>query len=134
MQFLYSLGVIVPITLTSPPERISPIIPDKSVSLSLLPLFKTFCISSMKRIYFLDDLSSSKRPLTRSSSIPRKLVPDTILMISIITISLPSRIGGTLPFTIIVARPLIIAVFPTPPFPTRITLFFFLLAKTLMIS
>ena len=75
-------------------------------------------------------MSSSITPLRRFSKSPLYFVPAKRAPKSRANNSAFLRISGTVPATILSAKPSAIAVLPTPASPTRIGLFFFLLHKT----
>ena len=88
----------------------------------------------MKNIYLSVAWSSFTSLSILSSSIPLKWVPLIRAMWLSMTISFPAITSGASPLSIILARFITQEVFPTPPLPTKITLFFFLLERIFTIS
>ena len=78
----------------------------------------------MNRIVFLARRTSFMTALMRSSNWPRYFVPATIIARSSTTIRRSRSSSGTLPSTIIWARPSTMAVLPTPASPSSTGLFF----------
>ena len=99
-----------------------------------LPLPFIVCASSMNKIDFFLVFNACNTCLIFSSKSPRYLLPANRLATSSEYKSWSSKKLGTLPSTIIVARPSAIAVLPTPGSPTINTFDLKRLASTLIMS
>ena len=100
-----------------------------SIAPSAAPAPIRVCISSITRITLPACLISSIIFLRRSSNSPLYFVPAIKRPISNWITFLSSKISGTSPFTILVAKPSATAVLPTPGSPNNTGLFFVRRAK-----
>ena len=132
MYSLYSFKVVAPITLISPRASIGFIIFEASIEPSVLPAPTIVWSSSINIIICPSDFfTSSITDFNLSSNCPLYFAPATKLAISRAKIVLPWSGSGTSLFTILWARPSTIAVLPTPGWPIKTGLFFFLLERIL---
>ncbi len=123
--------MVAPIHLSSPLAKAGLSILAASTAPSAAPAPTSVWISSIKRTTspsaFFTSFSTAFK---RSSNSPLYFAPATIAPISK-TISLLSfNVSGTVPSTILCAKPSTIAVLPTPGSPIKTGLFFVLLDKT----
>mmetsp|Transcript_38609 Transcript_38609/g.123753 ORF Transcript_38609/g.123753 Transcript_38609/m.123753 type:complete len:402 (-) Transcript_38609:500-1705(-) len=115
----YSSSVVAPTHWSPERARAGFKIFAASMAPSAAPAPIKVWISSMNKIMFPSDWTSSKTFRRRSSNSPRYFVPANKADNSKECNLLFRRRGGTLPSTILKASPSAIAVFPTPGSPTR---------------
>ena len=135
IYFLYSFMVVAPIHFRTPlasiglrrfPASIEP--SDEP------PAPTTVCSSSINIIISpLLDSTSLRRAFNLSSNSPLNFAPAINAPISTDISLLCFKVSGTSPFTILWARPSMIAVLPTPGSPISTGLFFVLLLRTCII-
>ena len=133
MYFLYSFRVVAPITFISPRASIGFRMFDVSIAPSTPPDPTIVCISSINIIICpFDFFTSFKTFLSLSSNSPRYLAPAIRDAMSSSQIILSFKHSGMSFFTILWARPSIIAVLPTPGSPIKTGLFFVFLDRILV--
>ena len=113
----YSSSVVAPIKFNAPRASAGFRIFAASIAPSLLPAPHSKCISSINSKICSSSVASSIIPLILSSNSPRNFVPATSPERSTCQICFPISPPGTSDFTIRVASPSTIAVFPTPASP-----------------
>ena len=130
IYFLYSSRVVAPINCSSPLASMGFNILAASMLPSAEPAPTMVWISSINNITFLSLISSFNASLKRSSNSPLYFAPAIIPPRSRLTTLLFLRSSGTLPSTILEARPSAIADLPTPGSPISTGLFLVLLMRT----
>ena len=121
----YSSSVVAPTQCKAPRAKAGFSILPASIAPSLLPAPTIMCISSINKIISPACLSTSFNTLfSLSSNSPLNFAPAINELISRARTFLSRRPSGTSLFTILCAKPSMIAVFPTPGSPMRTGLFF----------
>ena len=116
--------VVAPTALSSPRAKAGFNILEASMEPSEAPVPTKVCSSSMNKIILPPwALISFKTAFNRSSNSPRNFEPATKAPRSRLINSLPFRVSGTSPATILCAKPSTMAVLPVPASPIKTGLF-----------
>ena len=125
IYFLYSSRVVAPIQWSSPLASIGLRRFPASIAPSVFPAPTILWSSSMKSMMRPSlSLTSFRTALSLSSNSPLNFAPAISEPMSSENIVLSRRPSGTSPFSILMASPSTMAVFPTPGSPIRTGLFF----------
>ena len=127
--FLYSAVVVEPKIRSSPRARAGFKMLAALVEPSASPAPIIVWSSSITRIMFSALMASLITPLIRLSNYPLNCVPATIAGRSSCHTCMLRSFSGTVPSTILTARPCATAVLPTPGAPIRTGLFLVLLLR-----